>query len=74
VYFVQLIIAFGVLTVFAFIVKRFRVFRAPLQPSYDLDGKINYYITRTFKNDVDKHQTYKLPNADKRRLFSMKKI
>lgn len=44
-------------------------------PSYDFDNKLNYYITRTFKNDVDKHQSYKLPQADKREIiFNEKNI
>jgi hypothetical protein len=44
-------------------------------PSYGLDNKINFYISRTFKNDVDKHQTYKLPQADKKEIiFNEKNI
>jgi hypothetical protein len=44
-------------------------------PSYDLDGKINFYITRTFKNNLEKHQAYKLPQADKKEIiFNEKNI
>jgi len=44
-------------------------------PSYDLDRKLNFYITRTFKNSIDKHQAYKLPQADKREIiFNEKNI
>lgn len=44
-------------------------------PSYDLNNKINFYITRTFKNDVEKHQAYKLPQADKKEIiFNEKNI
>lgn len=38
-------------------------------PSYDLNGKINFYITRAFTNDVDKHHAYKLPQADKKEII-----
>ena len=38
-------------------------------PSYGTNGKINFYVTRTFKNDVEKHQAYKLPQADKREII-----
>lgn len=44
-------------------------------PSYGVNGKINFYITRTFKNDVDKYQAYKLPQADKKEIiFNEKNI
>jgi hypothetical protein len=44
-------------------------------PSYDLDNKINFYITRTFKDEVEKHQAYKLPQADKKEIiFNEKNI
>jgi hypothetical protein len=38
-------------------------------PSYDSNGKINFYITRAFTNDVEKHQAYKLPQADKKEII-----
>jgi len=38
-------------------------------PSYDLNGKINFYITRTFKDDIEKHQAYKLPQGDKNEII-----
>lgn len=44
-------------------------------PSYDLNHKINFYVTRTFKKDVEKHQAYKLPQGDKREIiFNEKNI
>jgi len=46
-----------------------------IKPSYDLNNKLNFYITRAFKNNTDKHQTYKLPQADKREIiFNEKNI
>lgn len=38
-------------------------------PSYGLDGKINFYITRTFQKIENKYQTYKLPQADKKEII-----
>jgi hypothetical protein len=38
-------------------------------PSYDLNGRINFYITRTFKDDIEKHQAYKLPQGDKNEII-----
>jgi hypothetical protein len=36
---------------------------------------LNYYVTRTFKDDVEKYQAYKLPKADKREIiFNEKNI
>jgi hypothetical protein len=44
-------------------------------PSYNLDNKLNFYVTRTFKNNIDKHQAYKLPQADKKEIiFNEKNI
>lgn len=44
-------------------------------PSYDSENKLNYYVTRTFKDDVEKYQAYKLPKADKREIiFNEKNI
>lgn len=41
-------------------------------PSYDLNNKLNFYVTRTFKNDPYK---YKLPQADKKEIiFNEKNI
>jgi len=38
-------------------------------PSYGLDGKINFYITRTFQKIENKYQAYKLPQADKKEII-----
>jgi hypothetical protein len=44
-------------------------------PSYDNNGKINYFISRSFKDNVEKNQAYKLPNADKKEIiFNEKNI
>jgi hypothetical protein len=41
-------------------------------PSYTLDNKLNFFITRTFKDD---HYKYKLPKADKNEIiFNEKNI
>jgi hypothetical protein len=41
-------------------------------PSYDLNGKLNFYVTRTYKDDPYK---YKLPKADKTEIiFNEKNI
>jgi len=41
-------------------------------PSYDLDNKLNFFVTRTFKDDYYK---YKLPKADKNEIiFNEKNI
>ena len=40
-----------------------------IMPSYGLDNKINFYITRTFKDNVEKYQAYKLPQADKKEII-----
>jgi hypothetical protein len=44
-------------------------------PSYDINNKLNFYITRSFKSDINKNQAYKLPKADKKEIiFNEKNI
>lgn len=44
-------------------------------PSYDLNNKLNFFVTRSYTKDTPKGQAYKLPHADKKEIiFNEKQI